>query len=496
VTVELKVYTTAGVLQGTVQAALEQVNHELSAPGTATVTVPASLSSLLVTDRVVRVELDGTEVAAGLVRQEDDQADDSGGMRTYSLPGVLHLLGDGLQKWPAGMNDVQEVWYGWAHPDFDATGYSAALSWGTVQSVPLPTPRPAGFPDPLAHLITSVAALGQGPRDDYYFADFTLAAQTRMGFYFGSDDGHQVMLQGALISSVTGPNQGLNYSETIYTLPAGTYRVAGKVRNEDRGTSNVTNATWLTGSGIELDGNDQPTGTVIFRTSTSWVHASDPASPPGQTPGEILRLWLEAAQGRGTTLLDDVTLGFDDADDSDGDAWTAINLPVRVGSSGLNLVQDLAAAGVQVWMDPDLTLQARQGTGPDVTATVTLNRVSGSRPGEQATVIWAWTENGWVEETSGASTRYERFLSLSGWLEGEHKQQTDQALDDWAAGRETATFAIEPGSAAKVPVTDFGLGYLVDGDDMDGVSSDWLVTRMTLERDGEHYVWNVSGVKQ
>jgi hypothetical protein len=77
-----------------------------------------------------------------------------------------------------------------------------------------------------------------------------------------------------------------------------------------------------------------------------------PTSPPGFTPGAIIRILLEEAQARGA--LADVTLGFTDSVDSASASWpVSPDVVFRVGLDGLSMLRQLAETYVDALMAPD-----------------------------------------------------------------------------------------------------------------------------------------------
>jgi hypothetical protein len=70
-----------------------------------------------------------------------------------------------------------------------------------------------------------------------------------------------------------------------------------------------------------------------------WKVLRDPATPPGQTAGRIIRLGMEEAAARGVEVP---TLNFSDTVDSNGDAWDAtIPLAYRVPATEWDILESL-----------------------------------------------------------------------------------------------------------------------------------------------------------
>ncbi len=111
---------------------------------------------------------------------------------------------------------------------------------------------------------------------------------------------------------------------------------------------------------------------VLLRSNTAdWTVLPIGEPDPGMTAGRILQLCVSEEQSRGR--LTDVTEGFTAAADSDGNSWSeTFELGLPVGSTLDRICDRFAALGVDTGMDADLTLQAWEGRGTDLSASVTL----------------------------------------------------------------------------------------------------------------------------
>ncbi len=253
----------------------------------------------------------------------------------------------------------------------------------------------------------------------------------------------------------------------------------------------------------------QSAGSVV-KSDTSWVVLDDPASVPGLTPGEILRLAVEEAQARGTTVLDDVTLGFTDAADSDGNAWSAeLVLPLSLPADVHRLSVVVEELGFDVDVDPDLTLQAWNLRGTDRSGTVSFTAGTAGTSGFVASqdettvrnVIRARTDQGWFENTDATSVtargRWEDGIALSGYsTEDEAASVTQPLLDDLATPPKNTTWTI-PEEATVVPYDDFFLGDVVSAPAFG--TSGFTATDMRVVRIGgvleeASIVWSIEGI--
>jgi hypothetical protein len=91
----------------------------------------------------------------------------------------------------------------------------------------------------------------------------------------------------------------------------------------------------------------------------SWQCLAYPPTPPGMTPGEVIRHAVSEAQARGA--IGEVRLGFDDRYDSGGNPWPVEgNIATKVGTNlWVFIGEEMAATYVDVSMAPgDFTLQA------------------------------------------------------------------------------------------------------------------------------------------
>lgn len=443
--------------------------------------------------RLVRVYDDATLLAAFRPQQPTSELTDTDteqGNRIVNYPGVdvMQILDAGAVWWPDGVSDAKKIWVGWPSPGFDDSPWTAPLSWGTVDSQPLPSYRPVGAPAAdQAELITSAAAYGQTERDDFYRATFTLPGAERVRISFAGDDGYDVLLESALIGSRRGPNNGEKLDYVEYNLGAGTFQLAARVHNEDRG-SNSTNVTWFycVVQGLE-------TGTVYLVTNTTdWVHLSDPATVPGLTARALARIILEGPQGRGATVLDNVVIDGTDTLDPDGNPYTVEhNLQLSVMADLAEVFTDrFRDIGIETVMTPNLHLQVWDvdGAGTDQTGTIDLRSDDLLLPGstwaaarEVASVFGRLDKDGrWVEHVDAtleaAHGRVER--------EWEYAAVTPdftvaQAFEDFNGQREHATFMVR---RSDLPAG-VDLGDLVDGELTEGAAGTWRIEGIDVGAD-------------
>ena len=239
----------------------------------------------------------------------------------------------------------------------------------------------------------------------------------------------------------------------------------------------VLDGTNLTGGTVSKSETQRGGGAdVIAQSNTSDVVYYDPTSgEPGMTPGHILKVCMDEARARGTTVLDNITDGYSATLDSKGNAWGfELNLPVPLPASIHRVAVLLEEQGIDVWMDPDLTLQASDEQGTDDTASTTFAVGAGkvSHTGamqEESTVrnvVQIRTDKGWGEDTDAASItargRWESGIVLEGFQSLKQAEpHTNLLLNDLATPQKLTRFEI-PSEASVVPYAGFGLGDRVN----------------------------------
>lgn len=347
-----------------------------------------SSASLLASRRIVRFELDGTDVWAGIIkprRQRTKGATMADENIAVSGPGVLALLADALvgPEVPVGERPAWENRaFNFANPDYDDSDWPLAIerkSMFNQAASPYPG-APAGWPSVAypAFWIQPQADAGTPPQPvgaSYYRSTFTIAEEGDYSFIFSTDDGVEWWLDGALVVQET---QAFLWKETRrfdVFLSAGTHQLAAKHINIDRPTSPATNIASLILAVIKPgSGGDLQLGTLVHVTDDSWKVRAYPAVAPTMTPGHILDIVLTEVQADG--YLPGVTWDFDADTDSDGNGWLyPVDLTVRVGTTVFDLVRTLLGTSIDVRMDADLTLHAynRNAMGADLSGSVIFN---------------------------------------------------------------------------------------------------------------------------
>lgn len=218
-------------------------------------------------------------------------------------------------------------------------------------------------------------------------------------------------------------------------------------------------------------------GSVLQTNTVDWVVKDFTSGVPGLTPGKMLRLVLEEWQARGVSVGDHFTLGCTDTHDSAGQPWAVeLNIPVPLEADVHRLVVLLEEHGIGVDVAPDLTINAWNTRGADLSATVTIaahtagvTQLSSTRD-ESAVenVLRLRTDEGWTEVVDAASVaargRSESGLRLDGWPSAAQAEPVTGALLEELATPPRTTSCTITSEAAAVPNRDFSISDVVTCD--------------------------------
>lgn len=301
--------------------------------------------------RIVRFDLDDEPAFAMIIEskrrqstaagEEADENTDLTGRGTLALWERMVVYPEAPLSWSPFADDRL---FTFAAIGFDDSGWSPVVvtpeagNYGEI----------ADWPDPTAAWVWDRDNDGVGvysPLGDVYLRKaFTTVDEQTVEVRGAADDAFDAYLDGVRILT-EGPVFIGQSQSTQLGLSAGDHVLAVKARN-----NNTLKAGFrLTMMTVNTDAT---LGAVVVNTDDTWVCLGYPATPPGFTPGAIVRILLEEAQARGG--LADVTLGFDDDVDSDGTAWPdAPDVAFRVGLDGLSVLRQLAETYVDVAMAPD-----------------------------------------------------------------------------------------------------------------------------------------------
>jgi len=289
--------------------------------------------------RVCRLVEDGETIKAFVVNKIDDTVIGSGNerRRSFSGDGMLSRLGEMLRLGPTGVTSALQAdkrRYDWGAVELDVTGWSNStifvqprddLIAGSVRPVAWPTPiqgETLGVPwiHWRAPYITHPAETG------YWHKTFTLATTSEVILFATASDELEVCVDGVelLAEKLQGPN-----SVWWYTYKCGALLAAGDHTLRIKVTVvNATGAGGLIAAGFTT--GEQGIEDLILATGTStnaalfnggWRVLRFPATPPGMTPGQIMRIGQQEAAARDCEVP---ARSFTDTLDSRGDAWVPI----------------------------------------------------------------------------------------------------------------------------------------------------------------------------
>lgn len=213
--------------------------------------------------------------------------------------------------------------------------------------------HPPNWPDPTAeHIWDRLAgsAVSVPVGTVFFRKSFSVAVDTPVELRAAADDAYEVYVDGVPIVA-DGPVYLGQSKSSRFRLSAGTHLIAVRATNANALKASMV----LTVMTIGADGNP---GTVVVNSGADWKCLGYPASPPGFTPGYIIRRLLTEAQARG--VLTGMMTSFTDSADSAGALWpTTADVAFRVGLDGLAMLAQLAETYIETEMSPtSLTLHA------------------------------------------------------------------------------------------------------------------------------------------
>jgi hypothetical protein len=439
VSIALKVYDhTVTTLRHTFTGAdVENLawSDEVGGGGGISFTVPGPLMpspTTILDDCVVVLGIDGTDRAIYAVR---------GGTRTLTL---------GKTAWKVRGTSLFHAWGGDAviRPEYATStmprsaGEERGLGWMSSAYDPTsdptepwdlfyvddrsarPTEGEKPWPTGTGAKWCSAADAERGDRK-LFRTSFTVAAQTLVRVYFSADETSTVWLAGEAIISTDSVETGKKTTHWAERLLApGTWAVA---------VDSVTHVS-VGGDGVDPfilaicsldDDGDEGSWLLESRSGQGWRACrrqviGDGSTPPGLTPGAIVRQLVTEAQDRSVTSFTSLNTDFTATADSDGAPWSVVEERVQRYSfdTYLDLFDGLGDVACDMRITPGLVLQARVFEGRDRTGvrivpgenvedeSETLTPVAGS-------VVDAYTKDGWITVEAGSSVgRREYALSL------------------------------------------------------------------------------------
>lgn len=326
---------------------------------------------------------------------------------------------------------------------------------------------PTDWPTGTGALWISITGASDWSERKLFRAEVTLTAAALVKGYFSSDESATVYVGGEpVLDWTSAEDQGEHFDTWTMVMQPGTYAVAVD-----------TQSVWSTGGdGVDpillamctIDDNGDPDTWLLASNETDFVACrrdDQPPDnePPGPTPGTMIDYLVDEAVGRSASGWDGVTLGFTATTDSQGDAWSGVVVErmCRYGSDTYwAIFQMLGETGeCDIWMDPDLTLQAANSQGADLTGSVELDDtniayMSSQKQPDQGSYAMALALDGWIDGAAG-SPRREYGLEIGTAISRAVADRiVTAALDE--NGRWDGSVRLAP--SAPVPLVDFAPG--------------------------------------
>jgi hypothetical protein len=169
----------------------------------------------------------------------------------------------------------------------------------------------------------------------------------------------------------------------------------------------------------KVNASNKPDGLVRRTDAGNWTVST---TEPVWYPALAVKDAIQEAQARDVTRLEGVTFDFTNTLDSAGTAWsTGVAFEINVGTTVLDLLDQMVDFGVDFWMRPtDGKLFAWENRGEDKTATVRFlpgsNLLSFSTVTDTRikTVALVRSKDGWTQARRGDDTfgRRETFIEV------------------------------------------------------------------------------------
>lgn len=331
------------------------------------------------------------------------------------------------------------------------------------------------------------------PNETCYFrSSFTLSAARRIKIWVCGDDNLEFQVDGE-VRATTGPGGWRKASTVVLHLSAGTHYVAARVTNAGSEVGNNNRSGFLCAIG-RLNSDGDVVQWIRRSNPATWTVRRQGSAAPGWFAAQVLRQLVLEQQVRGCAGHAPITFGFTTARDSAGVSWSGRHdLGITVGTLGLDYVQRLVEAGLDVAMTPALKLHAWRSRGVDRSSVVKLDQgnaraldEAGSQPPSIRNYLYARAKTGWVGRSSSSSivTHGERETMVS---LGSSRSQTQTAtllgrvIDDLAAPPQTIEVRLSGAAGRYQPYRHYNVG-------------DWVGYRMAGSTTWTRYrVMSISG---
>lgn len=496
-------------------------------PGTWTVRVPrdSTDSTYCQTHRWVKFRLDGAVVQAGRIapwtQGTIEEGEESDEVLTLSAPGFLTTLRDAI-VYPhssTGRLARDTRWFNFASPDYpDEASWAAAVQLYEQGNAGTSLPGvdvPEDWPDATAWWIwgTNYNLANSPPQavgDCYFRTSVTLAAEGDYAMFITCDDGYELWVDGVMLAAQTEAFIWRNTYRIDQFLDAGTHTIAIKGTNMDRPTSPSTNhagllfAMYSTTAGGEL-------AVLQVHSDNTWKCKAYPATPPGFTPGEIIKILMDEAYARGA--IQAWSYSFGNALDSNGDAWTEeVEQSFRFSDTVLDALNKLGETWIDYTGDPDtieLDMVNKGGLGTTVAvslqegqhlAGLTHNgdpaRITDGLMRDASGVLTEVSSGGAADPPDGDNPRIEGFVEAGG-AGSPHSAERQAAgiFDNAGADRVLVTAGLER-ITGVLPHVDFQVGDTITMPNRNGHGYPTVIEAITTtdvpsdadgEENGSHY---------
>lgn len=472
---------------------------------------------------LVMVTLDGDDVFAWRIDSIEDTVidadEEAAEVTVFSGPSLGAILDDvivypskGVYEvdYPPALADLRVVLkptspdrsIGWMEPAFDDGDWSAAVE---VLDIAGPF-RPEGFPNP-GQWIWHEAAV-----DDEHdvgaiglFRDtFTPVSPVvfAVKIVFAALEQVDVYLDGVLLAHTdpaTDSDVGQHAREVVCEINGDLpHTLAFKVSHLVEGLAGLAYVVY-----------EHNTGTVLAESSSSTL-ALDGTTEPGMNAGAILTQLIQEGYDRG--CVPDITMSFNDTDDSNSNPFPSIDgdFAVRVGDTLLDVLQQLTegwcewAIGpggdgqlLQLWVADGLALpgggtSTGRGTDSGVEFEQAVNCTGFTYRELGQVKNWVLTDwgDGQLDggDTGSVSTwgRRESFLSLGNVNSGVSAVYTSFAtLSPHLGPQQSVIVEIAPVDTSDEPYSAFNIGDRVTAPNRAGTPTEYRVAAITCEEDDD-----------
>jgi hypothetical protein len=358
-------------------------------------------------------------------------------------------------------------------------------------------PAPLEWPDDDAYWIwgqpdTTVVGF------NFFRRQFTLTAETNVGFAVTADNFYTLYLDGTPILGENVEHRcWAEFKRLDMVLPAGTYQLAAVVENIPWAAANP--AGFLCSVFSVAADTGEPLDFLV-RSDSSWTVLSYPVSWPGWTPGQILLDAIAEAQARGA--LTGFSYSFTALSDSAGDPWPFMEgFSVPVGSSLEEMINSMVEQG---WIDYRLapgglvldvfnqghgvdTGIVLQATGVEATTNIERYAISPQAPPKTRLLV-KWSGGEFQLDDATAQSAHgitESFVTVDGATLTEARRQARVVLDNVKNPRDAIQVGLSPTGPADRPYTAFLVGDLLDCPGRDETLSPERLMALTVSHDPE-----------